>query len=399
MRVRFRHKIVFATLRPIFKIYLRLKYNYKAKKFEGIKGPYFIISNHTSMLDPFFITLSFKVPIYFVASDDIFSIKFWSKWITYLVSPIAKTKGTSDIATVKEMIEVAKQGGSIGLFPSGNTTYSGCEEHIPSQLARLAKKLKLPILLYNTKGLYGVDPRWGNDLRKGPSLGEVVKVLEFEEYKDIDNEKLDEIILNSISTNAFRDNEYIYKSNKKAEYLERALFLCPDCHSYDSMVSHGNFITCKRCHYKLEYQEDLSFKKIHGNKNFLNVKEYYDYQLNYMLNIDINNINEHEAIIHDTNEILILNKRAKSKKKLIKKACVYLYKDRLIVKNYHKEKVFYLDDIKAFAVQGRNKILFYTENDLYQLKGQPRRSALKYVYFYYALKRHNEINSSNFMGI
>ena len=102
------------------------------------------MGNHTINLDPILVALSFREPIYYVASDMLFSIPVISKILVYLVQPISKAKYKADTETVKNMIKVARSGGSIGVFPEGNRTFSGRIMYMPYSISKLIKLLKLP---------------------------------------------------------------------------------------------------------------------------------------------------------------------------------------------------------------------------------------------------------------
>jgi 1-acyl-sn-glycerol-3-phosphate acyltransferase len=400
MEVRFRHRLVYIFLKPLGRLIFRIKYGYKGIRIKGKeKGPFFIMSNHTSMLDPVMLAFSFKGPIYYVASDDIFSIPFWSKILKFLVSPIPKVKGSSDLITIKAMINIAKKKQHIAIYPSGNTSYSGCEEHIPSQIGRLAKKMKLPIALFNSFGLYGVDPRWARAVRKGPAFGKVVEVIPYEEFKDMPDDELDARIVRGLSTNAFEQQVGTYKSKYRAEYLERVMFLCPDCEGIATMHSQGASITCSKCGYQIEYGEDLHFHPVKGNTHFRTVKEYYDFLRNYMQKYDFSKHAPGEVLLSDDGERFILNERAKRKTILEESATVKMYVDRLEIVGEKQKHLFPLENIRAIAVQNRSKMLFYTEDAMYQLKGKLPRSALKYIFFFYAIHKKVQKDGSLFMGI
>ena len=75
---------MFAFLRPIFRLHFKLRYRYNGKKSGLKRGAYLIISNHQTTMDPFMLSTSFKFPVYFIASDDIFNLKV-SPIIRYLV--------------------------------------------------------------------------------------------------------------------------------------------------------------------------------------------------------------------------------------------------------------------------------------------------------------------------
>lgn len=160
MWVKFRHKVTFAALKPIFKVFYRLKYgtkiyNCKLKK----KQPYLILSNHLTTLDPFLVSASFSRAIYSMASEDLFSSGY-GKLISFLTAPIPKAKSKSDLTAIKDCMRVAKEGGSILIFPEGNRSYNGELCNIDDSIVKLVKLLKLPLVLYNIVGGYGTDPRW-----------------------------------------------------------------------------------------------------------------------------------------------------------------------------------------------------------------------------------------------
>ena len=102
---KFRHKVVYALVRPPFGFYIRLKYGIRVEKFnqEGDR-PYLIVMNHQTAFDQFFVCMAFKQPIYFVASEDLFSIGWVSRLIEYLVAPIPIKKQTLDLQAVKTCI-------------------------------------------------------------------------------------------------------------------------------------------------------------------------------------------------------------------------------------------------------------------------------------------------------
>lgn len=400
MKPRLRHKIVYALLRPFFEIYLKLKYGYKINKY-NLKGNYLILSNHITMLDPFFVATSFKFPIYYVASNDIFAYKLVTKIIKYLVQPISKTKNEVDIATMKEIITMAKAGGSIGLFLSGNSTYSGTEEYIDSPIAKLVRKINLPVIIYNLKGLYGVSPRWGDNLRKGYSTGEVNKIISLEEIAKMTDEELTSIIKQGLSVSAFDIEPKLidYKGKNLANYLERALFLCPDCLSLGSNYSSGDELVCSKCGHSVTYLPNLKFKLNKGNKHFETVKSWYDFEKEYVQQIDFDNYPIDQEITSDQNIDLLINIKNVKKEQVIKNGSIHLYPNRVEIKSNNVKIILSFEDILAMAVHVKNRLLINTNNYYYQIINNKRRSALKYMFIYYSIVNKKVGNKNGFLGI
>ena len=226
-------------------------------KEEG-KRPYLILMNHQTGFDQFFMGLSFRGPIYYLATEDIFSMGFISDLLRFAVNPIPIKKQTTDVGAVMNCIRVAKEGGTICIAPEGNRTYSGRTEYINPAIVTLAKKLKLPIALYKIEGGYGVQPRWSDVVRKGRMRSYVSEVIMPEEFSAMTDEELSARITEGLFVDEAKEDG-IFESDFKAEYLERAIYVCPFC-GLSEFESHGNEAFCKKCGKTVVYGEDKRIK-------------------------------------------------------------------------------------------------------------------------------------------
>ena len=148
-----RHRLVRNVASLIFSPVVRRKYGVRVERCsEQGKRPYFILFNHQTAYDQFFVGMAFRGPVYYVASEDLFSDGFVSSLIRYLVAPIPIRKQTTDVRAIMNCIKVAKEGGTIAIAPEGNRTYSGRTGYMSPAVASLAKKLGLPIAIYRIEG-------------------------------------------------------------------------------------------------------------------------------------------------------------------------------------------------------------------------------------------------------
>ena len=115
--LKFRHKVVHALLRHPVHLLCIIMYGIKIEKYRDDKGkrPCLILYNHQTAFDQFFVGLAFKQPIYYMATEDIFSNGFTSSLIKYLVEPIPIKKQTTDIKAILNCMRIGKEGGSICL--------------------------------------------------------------------------------------------------------------------------------------------------------------------------------------------------------------------------------------------------------------------------------------------
>ena len=370
-------------MRPIFSFLFWKKYGYKAENYKlDRKQDYLIICNHSCSLDPFMLGKSFFRPIYFVASDDLLKNGFISKIMKHTVAPIPIRKGTMDISSIRNCISIAKEGGTIGIFPEGNRTYSGEISYLGINLVKFIRKLDLPLIIYHIDGGYGLDPRWGKKSRRGKgSRGYVQRLLSKEELCSLKDEELLKIINTNLSQEI--SPSLRFKSKEKAEYLERVLFVCPKCHALETLVSEKNAIRCKCCSLEATYEEDLSFSSNEPSFKFKKVSEWMNYQKEYLKDLAIE---ENKVLLGDEKVTLISCLEGKEKEvELVGK--LQMNSKSFIIKG-EKEIQFFFKDIKQVENQGKHKLLFYIGKDYYEFKGGERFSSYKYYLMF------NRINNT-----
>ena len=377
--IRPRHTVVRHTLGPFFRAYCILKYKAKIRPFkEEKKRQYLVLFNHQTAFDQFFVALSFRKHLYFLASEDIFSKGFISTMLRYLVAPIPIKKQTTDVRAIMNCMRVAKEGGSISLAPEGNRTYSGRTEYMSPAIASLARKIGLPIALYHIKGGYGVQPRWADDVRRGRIECYVSRVIEPEEYMALSDNELFELIKEGLYVDESH-SDIKYYGKKNAEYLERVFYYCPHC-GFSEFVSRKDVVECTKCHTKVRYLPNKEFKGIDCDFEYKCVSEWYDAQSTFM-----NSLNPDEysgaPVFSDTAS---LSEVVPNKKKLImdESAKIELYGDRISISYKGGEMIFPFDATNAVTVLGRNKVNIYHDGKIYQLKGAKSFNALKYVHMF-----------------
>ena len=382
--MRFRHRVVRGVLGGTLGVYCRLKYGIRVEKFKKQgKRPYLILFNHQTAFDQFFVGLAFRGPVYYLASEDLFSNGFVSSLIRWLVAPIPIKKQTTDLKAIKTCIRVAREGATIALAPEGNRTYSGKTEYMNDSIVTLARKIHLPIALYRLEGGYGAHPRWSDTVRRGKMRGYVSRVVEPEDYDAMSNEELMAIIERELYVNDCVQDA-AFSAKKRAEYLERAIYVCPFC-GLSRFESDGNTITCKTCGKAVHYGEDLRLQGIGYEFPFAYTTEWYDYQKAFVNKLDVTQYTD-QPLYRDT--VSLSEVEVYKKKTLLRKeATLALYGDRLVIdEGKAAEWILPFAEITAISVLGRNKLNVYYDKTILQIKSDKRFNALKYVNVYYRSK-------------
>jgi len=394
-----RHKVITALAMPVFSLYIKWRYNVHIEPFrdQGDRQ-YLVMMNHQTTYDQFFIATAFKGPVYYVASEDLFSIGWVSSLIRWLVNPIPIKKSVNDMRAVRTCAKVAKEGGTIAIAPEGNRTFSGRQCYMKPGIVSLVKLLKLPVAFFRIEGGYGVQPRWSDVKRRGTMTARVSRVVEPEEWKQMSDEEIFQMIKDELWVDEAK-NDKLYYHEKSAEYLDRAMYICPDC-GLSEFVSSGQYMTCKKCGLKIRYTETTELEGADKPFPFRYVADWYDYQENFVRGLDMNNFGS-EAIYSDTvkfSEVIVYQ----NKNVLSEAAGFTMYADRYEVElSPGNVLALPFSEVDAVSVLGKNKLNIYSGEKIYQVKPDKHFNALKYMNIYYHAKNTDKGDDINgeFLGL
>ena len=130
------------------------------RQFIPKSGPFIIVSNHFSVLDPVFVIASIRRPINFLmASDQELEMDLsWAPWL-YGFIPTNRTKLVP--STIKQSLKVLRKGEILGIFPEA-TSLSTKLRPAKDGAAYLSVATNVPIL---PVGVYGTANLWSNLFR------------------------------------------------------------------------------------------------------------------------------------------------------------------------------------------------------------------------------------------
>ena len=388
-----RHRIVVPFLRECFRPIALWMYHIKIEKFREENGrQYLVLANHQTGFDQFFPSFAFRQHLYYVASEDIFSMGWLSRLIQWIAAPIPIKKQVTDIRAVMNCMRVAKEGGSIAIFPEGNRTFSGETAYMNPAIGGLAKKLGMPIAFFKIEGGYGIQPRWSDVRRKGRMRAYVSSVLEPEEFKKMSNEELYQRICRELYQNE-ANSDATFHHKQAAEYIERVLYVCPNC-GITHFESSGDTFRCTTCGRQAKY---LPTKEISGDFPFRFMLDWYNYQQDHINALDTLALTE-QPIISDTCDLFQVNLYSK-KQPLAENVRLDLYGDRIEMTGGFV-KSFPFANVDTITILGKNKLNIYYEDTVYQIQSDKRFNALKYLNLFHRYKNLTaETPAATFLGL
>ncbi len=145
----------------IFKLFFRLKVTGQQNIPQD--GPFIIVANHSSLLDPIILGVSIKPKIIFVAAAYLFEIS----WLGYLLRKANSipVQRENDIKAIKQSLKILQKGGVLGIFPEGGIDRQKNNLPVRAGAAYLATKVGVPIVPIKIKGADKALPRGAKFIR------------------------------------------------------------------------------------------------------------------------------------------------------------------------------------------------------------------------------------------
>jgi len=372
-----RHKKIYRLLYHIIKWPVKAFFGYSCES-ESLEEPTLVISNHVTDVDFFFVALGLKGShIYYVASEHLLNWGWISKVIFWLVAPITRRKGTTAMDTAMSMMRKLRAGYSVCVFGEGESSWNGQSIPVYPATATLAKVSGKPLKTFRIEGGHLTMPRWGKGIRRGKVYGHVVNTYSPEQLKAMSTEEINAAINRDIYEDAWerqKQNQVRYRHRKRAEALETALFMCPDCKRIGTVYGKKNHVVCD-CGFCVEMTEYGTFEPA---KPFENIAQWDKWQHECLKNGDY----APESRICDEEMTLFCLSEEKGKEQ-IAQGTMLLEQDVLKVGDH----CFELGKISNLALIQKRVIVMTYEDAYYEIRADQPRCLRKYLA---AWKNHRE---------
>jgi 1-acyl-sn-glycerol-3-phosphate acyltransferase len=127
-------------------------------------GPFLLIANHQSYLDPVLIQAVVRRPMYTMAKSTEFSAPITGRLLERLKSfPVRRFQ--TDPQAVRITLRHLRQGRGVGIYIEGERTWDGRLQPPRLGTVRLILKAGVPVYPAGISGAYDVWPRWDRPRR------------------------------------------------------------------------------------------------------------------------------------------------------------------------------------------------------------------------------------------
>ncbi len=121
-------------------------------------GPFLLVSNHQSYLDPVFCSVFIKRMLGYLARDTLFTNRFFG-WMIRSVNAVPLKRGKADLSAIKAILSKLKTGNAICLYPEATRTPDGKIAEFKGGIGLLCRRAKVPVVPVVIDGAYEAWPR------------------------------------------------------------------------------------------------------------------------------------------------------------------------------------------------------------------------------------------------
>jgi len=247
------NKIIYRFATSLSSLLYRKRYAFKVQKsveFTALQPPYIVLANHISNID-FTVVASAMLPVMlnFVVATMYFRVRFLNGILRFM-GCIPKEQFHPDAKAIKNIFSIIQRGDVVEIYPAGQTTFDGEATHMDTSIARLLKKLKVPVVTVHVNGAFIACPKWNMGLRKSRIEVSVDVLFRPHELEPLSHEDIYQKVKNALY---FDDYEWQRKAMVKASKphsakgLERVLYMCPRCKTEFNMHTKRNRLWCASC--------------------------------------------------------------------------------------------------------------------------------------------------------
>jgi 1-acyl-sn-glycerol-3-phosphate acyltransferase len=207
-------------------------------------GPFLLLGNHTSALDPVWAGVAVPRLLKFMASEALFRVPLLG-WFIRNVGAFPKQKFVRDDTSTETLARLYEAGSVIVMFPEGTRTWDGRSAPVRVGIGALIKRLNARVVFVRNKTGFLVQPRWALYPRFVPVEIEYSEPFTFPESMSV--EEIAEVVRAQIRVDPEVRARRPAFGRRRAIGLPDYLWACPRCFTLGGLSVHPDHMSRARC--------------------------------------------------------------------------------------------------------------------------------------------------------
>jgi len=233
---------------PIYRFFKLQPLN---KETVPLRGPAILVANHVNFFDPIWIYVAIDRPLHFVATEELFRGRIVGLLVR-LFGTIPFRRAAQDFQSIRLIIKLLRAGGLIAIYPEGIRSWDGTNSPIIPTIARIIRRVKVPVYFCRLEGAYLHFPRWADKWRPIRARLKFGQLYTPETIPDSEQQVIDDIAA------AIRIPDYEMRlphakrrGNGLASGIQKIIYRCPQCRNLESLKAvqplSSNQVECQSC--------------------------------------------------------------------------------------------------------------------------------------------------------
>ena len=234
------------------------------------KGACFVIWNHQSRRDHTFITTACWPRRLSIVCEYNSFFRSHLHWAFKMNRILPKKVFANDMAGVRAIRDIIKQGGVVAFSPEGTSSIFGDNQPIVPGTGRFLQAFNVPIYSMSLQGSYLTNNKISSDDRIGEVYGQLKLLFTPEDLKKMKPDEIEAKINEDFHHDDYEWNKIHHvKYNSKGKIctnLHDILYKCPKCGAEFEMVAENDYIKCNHCGNMATMDDYYDFHPTEGSK-------------------------------------------------------------------------------------------------------------------------------------
>lgn len=249
---------------------------------EEIEGkPYLLLVTHSSMVD-FNIMLKATHPY---PVNNVMTLEGFNTYTEPLMRSLGvlgTRKFITDVHLIKNMKYcVDKLKTIFVLFPEARYSLDGCTSYLPDSVGKMAKLLRVPVVVLRIHGNFVTCPQWNKINKKTYVEAEMHPIVSAEETKTLTVEEINQRIQKNFVYDDFKwqyEKQLVINHPQRAKGLHALLYKCPACGVEHQTDSEGIRLWCNACGKSWQMDELGRMQAENGETEFAHIPDWSNWE-------------------------------------------------------------------------------------------------------------------------
>lgn len=250
-------------------------------------GPVLLLSSHEGMTDFILLIAALKKRrVQFVATERQFRNPKLH-WAYVRLGMIPKIQFHTDPRCVMGILRTLKNGGTVGIFPAGQTSMCGVPGAVSPAIAHLVKRCGATVCTAGLRGGFLTYPRFAGRFYRGKTEVHLERLYTPEQMKTVSEDEIFRTLTEKLDYDdyAWQESGHVrFRGGKRADGMDKILFRCPDCGADGTVRAQGNRIVCQNCGSAAAVGEDMHLHPEKPDSRFFTtLRDWYRWQEDILL--------------------------------------------------------------------------------------------------------------------